>query len=219
MGPFRAALFDLDGTIVDSADDILAALAHTIRMAGLDADPDPEAGRAHLGHPLHVMLGRMGYSVPPESNEELMGLYAPYYMRHWKDRTRIFAGVEPLLASLKGLPMAVVTQKRQIQAQGMLEAFGLEAYFLHAVGLQPGFRPKPAPDLLLHAAELLGTLPRQMVMVGDSELDVEAGRAAEMATVGVTWGFGARERLESAGADVLVDEPKDLLGILGGPLV
>jgi len=206
-----ALLFDLDGTLVDSADDILAALSHTIRALGLDPAPDPEAGRPHLGHPLNVMLDRMGYDWDPAAYPDIIGVYAAYYMEHWKDRSDLYPGVRGVLEGLAGRDLAVVTQKRQNQADGMVAAFGLDAHFSAVVGMAEGLAPKPAPDLLLLAASRLGVAPAHAVMVGDTVLDVEAGRAAAMTTVAVTWGFGDPR---PAGPDHLVRTADELAALL-----
>jgi phosphoglycolate phosphatase len=207
---YSAVLFDLDGTLVDSADDILAAFAHTLRAAGLDPDPDPEAARSHLGYPLDVMLRRMGYAFPPEAYEGIVAVYAAYYMKHWADRTRLYDGVEALLESLAPVPCALVTQKRQNQAEGMVRTFGLEARFQCVLGLGPGLRAKPAPDLLFLAAERLGVRPADAVMVGDSPLDLGAARAAGMGNAAVTWGFTDAAVLEAQGPDFLARTPEVL---------
>jgi phosphoglycolate phosphatase-like HAD superfamily hydrolase len=92
----------------------------------------------------------------------------------------------------------------------MVKAFGLQRHFDGVVGMSRGLSPKPSPDILLRASELLAVDPRRGVMVGDTPLDIAAGKAAGMATVGVTWGFSTRDALVDALPDHLVDDPAAL---------
>ncbi len=211
-----AVLFDLDGTLVDSADDILASIAHAIRACGLAPDADPEAARPFLGFTLDSMLRMMGFRFDDERYEGILEVYAAHYMAHWKDRTRIYEGVLPMLDRLRGLPMAVVTQKRQFQADAMVEDFGLAPRFPVVVGMEKGLGPKPAPDLPLLAARRLGVEPARCAMVGDMTVDVLAAKAAGMLPVAAGWGFGREEDLAAASPGFLARNPAQAAEFMEG---
>ncbi len=212
----EAALFDLDGTLVDSADDILLSLAHTIKTCGLEQNPNPESGRKHLGHPLDRMLRMMGYSFKPEEYDGIVRIYAEHYMAHWKEHTKVYDGIPEMLGKLAGLPKAIVTQKRQFQADAMAKEFGLSGSFDCVVGMGKGLNPKPSPDLLLRAADLLGIESKSCVMIGDSPLDIHAARAAGMSIVGAAWGFTAAADLKKANPDFLAETPMDAANLVLG---
>jgi 2-phosphoglycolate phosphatase len=211
----RAILFDLDGTLVDSAPDLTGALNDLRAARGLQPWPADEL-RGHCGSGARGMLG-VGMQCPPDDprypslREEFLNGYEQRMLRH----TQVFNAVPPLLDRLQaaGLPWGIVTNKAMRFAQPMAMALGLWplAAALVAGDSTPHTKPHPAP--LLEAARGLGVAPEACVYVGDDPRDVAAGRAAGMATLVAAWGYiaGADRPPEHWGADDVLSHPQELL--------
>lgn len=217
---FDCLLFDLDGTLVDSRDDLVTSV--NLMLA--------ESGRAPLAR--ERVVGFVGEGVSklveralaasllraPAAAEVESGVRAfkRHYRLHLLERTRPYPGVAEALSRFRELPMAVVTNKPSEFTLGVLEGLGLDGYFRAVLGGDslPERKPHPAP--LLEAARLCGVPPRRCLMVGDSRVDVLAGRAAGMKTCGFAGGFRGREELEAAGADFLIKSFRELRAVVEG---
>ena len=215
-----AVLFDLDGTLVDSAPD-LAGAANELRAAhGLPALDfallRPMVGSGARGM-LHAAFGiRPGEDRFDALREDFLGRYEARILRE----TRVFASVEPVLDALdrQSLRWGIVTNKIERYAAPLVEGLGLHrrSAVLISGDTTPHAKPHPAP--LLEAARRLGVAPRQCLYVGDDRRDVEAGRAAGMAVLAAAWGYlGQGESVHDWQADAVLDEPGQLLNWLGMP--
>lgn len=205
-------LFDLDGTIADTTADIAASLAIAFDAIGIAIDR-PVASLVD-GSPLEEIYD--AHARRPGAAERAAFVTA-YRTSYGETRTRLFPGVTELLDGLAGRPLAIATSKPTSSAARVVDALGVRRRFELVVGSgASAIPPKPAPDLLLHAAERLEAPPGRCVMVGDTARDVIAGRLAGMMTVAVTWGMGARSELADAGPDRLVDDAAELLTVLRG---
>jgi 2-phosphoglycolate phosphatase len=214
----QAVLFDLDGTLIDSAPD-LAGTANDMRVRrGLPALPY-ESLRPMVGSGARGMLG-VAFGLTPEDagfedlRDEFLGAYAARSLR----LTRIFAEMEPVLARLEsaGLRWGVVTNKNERFTFPVVEGLGLRARAAVVIAgdTTPHAKPHPAP--LLEAARRIGIEAAACLYVGDDLRDVQAGRAAGMRTAAAAWGYlGAGEPIEAWGADWLLDRPGHLLKSLG----
>jgi N-acetyl-D-muramate 6-phosphate phosphatase len=217
-GAVRAVLFDLDGTLIDSAPD-LAGTGNDMRLArGLPALPF-EAFRPMVGAGARGMLG-IALQVAP-SDEGFLALrdeFLDRYEQRMTQLTRVFDGVLPVLQSLKDRAIAwgIVTNKAERFTLPLVRALGLGTQAAAVVGgdTTPHSKPHPAP--LLEAARRMGISPGDCVYVGDDLRDVQAGHAAGMATVAAAWGYlGLGEPIEAWGADHVIDRPGQLLNCLG----
>jgi phosphoglycolate phosphatase len=195
-----AVLFDLDGTLVDSLPGITAAV-----NAVLATQYSPQDIRQYVGPPLHDWLG------PLSGRDDVDALVAEYrrvYAEIMVEGTVVFDGIPAALAELRdsGTRMAVATSKAQPLATELLRGLGLASFFEAVHGPVPPARDDKATTI----AQAIGTLghPQHATMVGDRHHDIEGARANGIRAVGVTWGFGSPEEL--AGADVLIDSPKEL---------
>jgi phosphoglycolate phosphatase len=215
--PTAAVLFDLDGTLIDSAPD-LAGAANDMRLArGLPAAPYAQL-RAMVGSGARGMVG-VAFGVLPDDAafEPLRDEFLDRYERRMTQRTRVFDAVKPLLVELecRQMPWGIVTNKAMRFAGPLVASLGLaqRAAVVVAGDSTPYSKPHPAP--LLEAARQLGVDPSACLYVGDDIRDVQAGRAAGMVTVAVTWGYlGLAEPIDRWGAHHLVDEPSQLLQLL-----
>lgn len=207
----RAVVLDIDGTLLDSADGIVAGFRHALEAVGVPA-PDEATARIDLGPPLVDLLPALG--VPAGRVADAIDAYRAYYFREGLHRATVYDGVLETLTALSARhPLGTATAKRTDTARATLEAHGLTRFFDVVNGLGDDHPSKAAT--LAETLDLMGGLePRDVVMVGDRRSDVAAGLAVGTRTVGVLWGYGSRAELESAGADVLLDHPRQLLDLL-----
>lgn len=214
----RGVLFDLDGTVIDSAPD-LAGAANDMRVRrGLEPSPF-EALRAMAGAGARGMIG-VAFGVRPGEagfealRDEFLDAYTARMLRH----TRVFEAMQSVLDALegRGLPWGIVTNKVTRFTQPIVEGLGLAARAAVVVAgdTTPHAKPHPAP--LLAAARALGLAAAECIYVGDDLRDVQAGQAAGMRTVAAGWGYlGQGEPIEAWGADALIAHPHELLKMLG----
>lgn len=214
MGRVSAVLFDLDGTLVDSAPD-LAGAANKMRQArGLPEMPYKElrvhagsGARGMIGAALAVSPGQPGYD---RLRDEFLALYEARMLRHTVAFEQTTAVISAL--GLRRLPWGIVTNKSLRLAAPLAQAFGLlpSAQVLIAGDSTAHTKPHPAP--LLEAARRMGHAPSDCVYVGDDLRDVQAGRAAGMFTLAAAWGYlGPGEPIQAWGADAVLQTPNELL--------
>jgi phosphoglycolate phosphatase len=215
---FDAVLFDLDGTLADSAEDIRAALE--LAFAELEIEVDAGLDGLVDGSPLEEVFA----VAVPDGTEALLARFIDAYRRHYErsptHRTRLYPGVRETLDTLRSmrprLRLAVATTKRASTAQSVIHALGLGTTFELVAGSgATTLRPKPAPDLLLHVSEQLGVAPQRALMVGDTLRDVVAAQRAGMRVAAVTYGLGPVDALMDARPDYLLEEFDELLTVLG----
>lgn len=212
--PTQAVLFDLDGTLVDSAPD-LAGTANDMRAArGLPPMPY-EVLRRMVGAGARGMMG-LAFEVVPghEQFETLRDEFFERYQKRLLRETRLFERVPPMLAQLRerGVCWGIVTNKASRFGQPLIE--GLELHADSAVHIYGDTTPhaKPHPEPLLEAARRLRVEPSACIYVGDDLRDIEAGRAAGMRTLAAAWGYlGAAAPIEAWGADGIIEQPHSLL--------
>lgn len=210
-------LFDLDGTLADTAPDLAAALNKMRTDRGLDALPlEPLRRMASSG--ARGLVG-VGFNLKPgDADYETHRLeFLANYERALHVHTRLFDGVADLLSRLEALPRkwGVVTNKAMRFTDPLARSIGFDRRAACVVSgdTTPHAKPHPAP--LLHAARLSGVDPRRCVYVGDDLRDVQAGRAAGMRTLAVTWGYlGEGEPPGEWGADAVIAAPSDVLDFI-----
>ncbi len=207
-----AVVLDVDGTVLDSADGILAGFRHALLAVGVDP-PDDEDLRTGLGPPLVTLLPALG--VPAARIVDALTAYRSFYSREGLHRARPYDGVVDALEQLAArVPLGTATAKRTDTAAATLDAHGLTRLFTVVNGLDDDHPTKTAT--LARTLALLGHPdPASVVMVGDRHTDVAAGRDLGVPTVGVLWGYGSRDELEAAAPDVLLERPDQLVDLLG----
>ncbi len=206
-----AIVFDLDGTLVDSFDDISAAFRRSFHVIG-SPPPAADVVRAMIGLPLRDMYEPF---APVETIDMLVGEYRRDYAERCADSTRPFPGIVDLLDRLRtrGHGLAVATTKTTWMARTVMGRLKLEDRVDHVQGTD-GFPHKPAPDVITHALAAVGRPGAWMI--GDAVSDITAGRAAGLRTCAVTWGVHAEAALRAAEPDEIVSRVEDLEALLLG---
>jgi HAD superfamily hydrolase (TIGR01549 family) len=204
---FPVYLFDIDGTLLDSAHDICGAVRQV-----LSANQAPEYSheflKSYIGRHL---IDLFGYALPHYTAAQIDQMIAEYraiYLARCHSRTSVFPGVAEGLAALGGRK-ATATTKGTPTTRAVLEQFGLIQYFDHVQGTD-GFPSKPAPDVLLTALKAIGAGPADCLMVGDSPADMEAGRRAGVKICAVRYGYGNPEELAKWEPDYWVSDLREL---------
>ena len=211
---YKAVIFDLDGTLLDTLADLADAMNRTLEERGFPVHP-VEAYRYFVGNGVAKIVER---TLPPEKrNEALMAdckkAFMEEYDRNWNRKTRPYEGVPELLDTLtsKRIPMAVFTNKPHEFAQRCVHEFLGKWKFQATWGQREGRPMKPDPTVPLEIAEQLNISPRRFLYLGDSDADMETAVNARMCAVGVRWGFRSEEELRKSGAAEVIDRPMDLL--------
>jgi pyrophosphatase PpaX len=191
--PF-AVLFDLDGTLVDSIDLLVASMEHA--FAGRALRPPRDEWIQAIGTPLDGMLAR--WAEGPEDVQLLRARYREYQFAHHDAMTHAYPGAVDAVRALHaaGHPLAVVTSKLEVGARRSLRHVGIEECFTAVVGIDATDRHKPDPAPVHHALGLLGVPHRRAIFIGDSTHDMHAGRSAGVFTGAALWGPYSRALLE-----------------------
>lgn len=214
---YSAIFFDMDGTVLDTLGDLHAATNAALRHFGYPERSLDEV-RRFVGNGSRRLLE---LALPEGSTagavDAVLDWYKPWYNAHSAVLTRPYEGILPLLKHLReaSLPLAILSNKPDATVRALSDRFFGGLYAL-AVGEDEahGRRRKPAPDILLAAAETLGLAPESCLYVGDSEVDVLTAHAASMDCASVLWGFRSRAELEAAGAERLFETPEALADFL-----
>lgn len=208
IAPLRLVIFDVDGTLVDSQRDILAAMAGAFAGVGLAVPPE-EAIKGIVGLSLPVAMDRL---APGADDPTLLALVAGYKRSyaerrrlHGADGSPMFPGARAALARLGGDPLvqlAVATGKSRQGLDGLIAAHGLQGVFV-STQVADDHPSKPHPSMIHACLRETGVEAAGAVIIGDTEYDVEMGKAAGIAAIGVSWGYHPRARL--ARADAVID--------------
>lgn len=214
----EAVLFDLDGTLADTAADLGAVLNRLLSESGRRPLP-ANVIRPHVSKGVRGLLG-IGFGLLPGDADyaELQRRFLAYYGESPCVETTLFDGVDEMLACLEAqnVPWGVVTNKTSRYALPVLEALGLIGRASCIVSGDSSPRPKPAPDPLFLASAITRTPPAACLYVGDDLRDIESARAAGMGAVAAAWGYlGDELPLEKWGADAILQSPADILRLLG----
>ena len=209
---YHAVIFDLDGTLLDTLEDLRCSVNHALRHFAFP-ERSLEEIRSFVGNGVrNLMTKAVPVALEEPRFEEIFAEFKSHYAVHWRDFTRPYDGVVELVEELhgRGLKLAVVSNKTDAEVKNLCKEF-FGDHILVARGEVPGVQRKPAPDAVLLALESLGMECGQALYVGDSEVDVRTARNAAVDCVAVTWGFRSREELAAEGATVFIDKPSELL--------
>ncbi|MEG1773701.1 MAG: HAD-IA family hydrolase [Oscillospiraceae bacterium] len=210
----KAVLFDLDGTLLNSLDDLADSANFALAQAGMPRRTTEEI-RGFVGNGVRLLIER---AVLPGTGEAeiaaVLARFRAHYAANLRNKTRPYPGIEPLLDALcaRQIGLGVVSNKFDA-AVGPLVAYFFGSRIAVAVGEGNGIPKKPAPDGAQRALSLLGADPARTLYVGDSDVDILTGHNAGLFSVGCTWGFRSRAVLAAAGADAIIDRPDELLAL------
>ncbi len=209
MAELDTYLFDLDGTLIDSIELILASYRHTFRVHGKPLPPD-EAWIVGIGTPLRTQL--RAFTQDPLEIETLLATYREYNLANHDRMVRAFPGVRETLDHLaaRGTALGVVTSKLSEGVRRGLEVSGLTDYFDVLVSADDVTNAKPHPEPVFKALELMHRTPERTVFIGDSPHDLAAGRAAGVRTAAALWGAFSRSQLQPLDPDYWLTEPPEM---------
>ena len=214
---FKAVIFDLDGTLLDTLEDIVDSTNSMLSQFGFPHH-DLQTYKYFVGEGIEKLVRR---ALPKEKNEEnfiahCVTLMREEYSRRWANKTRPYLKIPELLDTLtsRGIKMAILSNKPDDFTKEMVAKFFPEWKFTIVQGEKLSVPKKPDPTAALSIAKKLKISPHKFLFLGDSEIDMKTAQAAKMYPVGVLWGFRTAEELISSGAKRLIQNPWDLIALL-----
>lgn len=212
---YRAVIFDLDGTLLNTLEDLRDGVNYALALKGYP-ERSLEEIRQFVGNGIGKLIERAApEGVTEEEREEILKEFHVYYTEHCRVKTGPYNGIMELLKYLKehGILMAIVSNKNDAAVKELAKYYFPE-YITVAIGECVGVQKKPAPDSVFKAVSLLGVEKEEAVYVGDSDVDRETAANAGMDCVSVTWGFREEELLRSLEPEYLIHQPEELIGII-----
>ncbi len=216
---YKHIIFDLDGTLLNTLEDLAAATNWVCALHGWPAH-SVEEYKYFVGNGAPKLLERVvpaGVAVTDELRRVTLAEFTERYNAHKEDKTTVYAGMPEALARLKGagLTLAVLSNKPHEAAFPVVERY-YPGVFAAVQGALPGLPVKPDPTLLHKLMEKLGASPADTLFVGDSNVDIRTAKNGGLTGCGVLWGFRTRAELETEGADFIVETPEELAELILG---
>ena len=212
---YTYVLFDMDGTVLNTLDDLTDSVNHSLSLHGM-----PEVSSADVAHFLgngarHLIECCVPEDTAPAETEKVLADYLPYYKAHCRIKTAPYPGIPELMRRLKdhGIKIAIVSNKPDAATKELSELF-FKGLIEVTIGEAPGIMRKPAPDTVLEALRLLHADRSECVYIGDTEVDIQTAKNAGMDCISVLWGFRNKQELLASGAGILVETPEALEKIL-----
>ena len=214
----EAVLFDLDGTLTDTLEDIAAAMNDALASFGLPLWPT-DSYRFLVGDGA-LRLAERAVRDRQDLRDAVRAAYQARYETHSQIRTRPYEGIPDLLNALEraSIPMVVFSNKPDADTRAIVSHYFPRIPFAAVVGQKPGVPVKPDPEGALRIADSLGIPPARFAYLGDTYVDMRCALRAGMHPLGVTWGFRTAEELLASGAEALLQKPADLLPFLNLPV-
>lgn len=210
---YQLAIFDLDGTLLDTLEDLADSTNYIMRQFGYPGRTLTEV-RAFVGNGIRKLLERSApKGTSPEEIDRMFEPFKEYYGVHCADKTKPYDGIMELLHTLQKqeIKLAVVSNKADYAVKALCEQY-FPGIFDETVGERTGIARKPAPDTVNEVLKNLQIDKSQTVYIGDSEVDVQTARNAGMDCIAVDWGFRDASVLKEAGAETIVSTPEAILG-------
>lgn len=208
---YKAVLFDMDGTVLDTLGDLAAAVNHTLREFSMPERSIAEVAAALGNGAAYLIAHTVPDGTPKELTDKVLAAYAPYYDAHCDILTGPYDGIVPLMQKLrgKGVKLAVISNKQDTAVKPLAEKY-FPGLLEIAVGESAEVRRKPNPDAVLAALCHIGVEREDAIYVGDTEVDLQTARNAGMECASVDWGFRTREQLVEIGAEHIFDTVQEL---------
>lgn len=207
----KLLIFDLDGTLADTAQDITNALNYALQPFGSKVYSVEET-KAMVGSGISRLLESLVPSKDDESKKIVTERFIGFYTEHIIDNTKAYPHVKEILMQLGDYRKAVVSNKREALSRSVLEGIGILKHFEIVLGSDNVREKKPSPVPILDLMNKFSVTNKETVIIGDSNYDIEAGKAAGIKTIAVTYGFRSREILKDA--DFIIDSIDELLKVL-----
>ena len=212
---YSLVIFDLDGTILDTLDDLMISLNFSLRRASLPERSRDEV-RHFVGNGILKLIERsVQADTSPEQINSIYEDFTSHYKLHCADHTRPYKGIPEVLAALNAMEKktAVISNKADYAVQDLCRHYFKEQ-FDWVTGEKPGVRKKPMPDAVHTTLEQLNISPRDAIYIGDSEVDIQTAKNADIDCILVSWGFRDTDYLYRCGAKRVIDHPQQILQIV-----
>lgn len=212
---YKAIIFDLDGTLLNTLDDLAASVNFALKACGY-SERTVEEVRRFVGNGVVKLMERATPdSISQSEQTKCFCIFREHYLEHMKDKTRPYDGICDMLFELKskGFQTAVVSNKLQSGVEELCDEFFNELVDF-AFGVEDESQRKPSPKNVFNAFERLGISAEEAIYAGDSEVDVQTATNAGLDCIGVTWGFRDKEELLQAGAKHIIDFPREIMNLV-----
>ncbi len=212
----KAAIFDLDGTLLDSLADIAKTTNTALQSKGFPTKP-VEDFRYFVGEGIYNMLLRSAPAGTDEQTlQELVNIAKDEYSKHWARETKIYSGIEQMLVELqkRNIKLAVLSNKLEGFTKTVVQHFFPHTPFLEVLGSTKEKNAKPDPTKALVIASSLGVMPEQVMFMGDTKTDMQTANNAGMVAIGVLWGFRQKQELQDNMAKLIIEKPMQILDYL-----
>lgn len=213
---FDTAIFDLDGTLLNTLDDLADSVNAVLEQHGFPRRAVDEI-RQFVGNGVPLLIERaVPAGTAPKIREQCLAGFKAHYQQNMYNKTAPYPGIPKLLNALReqGVKIAVVSNKFDAAVKKLCSLYYGSAIAV-AIGESADVRKKPAPDSVFRALKELNAQPERALYIGDSDVDIQTAKNSGLTSVGVTWGFRDRELLEREGAQYIIDTPAQLLDIIG----
>jgi phosphoglycolate phosphatase len=211
---YNCVVFDLDGTLLDTLGDLRDSVNFALSKNGLPKRTTEEI-RAFVGNGIRLLIER---SVPENTELSLVDKCFEDFKAHYRansaNLTKAYDGINELLSVLKnrGLKLAVVSNKADFAVKTLVETYFPDVFDC-AIGEKEGVKRKPAPDTVFAVMKELNVNKNEVVYIGDSEVDIETSKNADIPCISVTWGFRDKDVLEKLFPEYIVDSPEEILNL------
>ncbi len=215
MPKYKVAVFDMDGTILNTLDDMTVACNYTLERMGMPGRTIDEI-RMFVGNGIPKLVERIAPAgTDEETIKKMLDIFMAFYSEHSMDKTEPYRGIPELLKKLKdnGIMLACVSNKADAAMRKLCDAF-FTGLFDDAEGERAGVNKKPAPDMVWAALEKIGAKKEDAVYIGDSNVDFETAVNSGLDCISVSWGFRTRESLEKLGPKFIADTPEEVYDII-----
>lgn len=212
---YKLVIFDMDGTILDTIDDLADSLNYILKMNDMPTHSVEEV-KSFVGNGIRVLIDKaVPIGTSADVKEKLFSDFVPYYKAHSAVKTRPYEGINEAIAELKskGYLTAVVSNKRHEAVKSLCKEF-FNGCFDSEFGEQDGINKKPAPDLVNMVLSELNVVREEAVYIGDSEVDLLTAANSEMDCIAVSWGFRGKDVLKSLGAERIADTTSEMLDFI-----
>lgn len=215
--PYKAIIFDLDGTLLNTIDDLMDSMNLALEEFGFPPHP-VQAYKVFVGNGMRVLTERVlaETNATQEQTQAVFDRFMEHYGRLQKAKTRPYDGIPETLASLvkKGVRLAVLSNKAEANTRSVVAWYFPDVPFEMVLGQRDGVPAKPDPTMALEIAARMGLSAEEILYIGDTGVDMRTAVSAGMFPLGVLWGFRSRQELTENGAKQLIDTPAQILDII-----